>query len=182
MSNGRIIVVSLLGALLSCSACSKDRTPEAEPEANDSLTTDTDSRTLSDKEQRLAFLARYLRLKSPVADAEFVIRYHDNGGGALPGPSDWDIQAVLQVEEHASAWHEGWVPCPADAVSEEHPTGVDLTWAQPLLERREPWQQPSDSARCYRNPRTSGSYVIVYEQDGLVLYRNTTERALLPPQ
>jgi hypothetical protein len=151
--------------LLACCACSSSGNPEAAPRG--SLTTDTDSQSLPDKTQRLEFLARYLRSKSPIADAEYVIRYQDNSGGAVPGPSDWDIRAVLQVERQGAAWHEGWVACDAD-------TG----WAQPLLDRRPQWRTLRSSPQCYRNPRTPASFVILYEEDGIVLYRNTSERGV----
>lgn len=163
-------------------ACSADGKSEA---ARDSLTTNTDSQSLADKDQRLAFLARYLRSKSPIVDAEFVIRYHDNSKGPVPGPSDWDIRAVLQVERDASAWNAGWVPCAArgnaQGTNGTPPPGADTTWAQPLLGRRTQWQRLRATPRCYRNPRTPASFVILYEQDNLVLYRNASEPILPTP-
>lgn len=163
--------------LVACCACSSGSNPETA--ARGSLTTETDSQSLPDKDQRLAFLARYLRAKSPIADAEFIIRYRDNSGGAIPGPSDWDIRAVLQVESQPSAWYEGWVPCTAGGATDEGRPAVDPTsaWAEPLLGRRAHWQQLRSSARCYRNPRSPASFVFVYEEDEILLYRNTTEQA-----
>lgn len=155
---GRLAVVVLLW----CWACS----------SGGSLTTDTDSQSLPDRQQRLEFLARYLRLRSPVSDAEYIIRYQDNSGGGVPGPSDWDIRAVLQVERESAAWHEGWVAC-ADGAREP---AVDTAWAAPLLGRRPPWKALRSSPRCYRDPNAPASFAIVYEEDGLVLYRNTSER------
>jgi hypothetical protein len=125
--------------LVACCACSSGNGPEAG--RGGSLTTDTDSRSLPDKDQRLAFLARYLRAKSPIADAEFIIRYRDNSGGTIPGPSDWDIRAVLQVESRPAAWHEGWVPCAAGDAAGDSPLAVDMAWAEPLLGRRPHWQR-----------------------------------------
>jgi len=136
-----------------------------------SLTTNTDSQSLPDKQARLAFLARYLRSKSPIVDAEYVIRYQDNSGGMIPGPSDWDIRAVLQVEGQTSVWHAGWAPCPTQGPSDAGPPGVDTTWAEPLLGRRAQWQTRRSSPRCYRSAH---SVVLVYEEDNLVVYRNTS--------
>jgi hypothetical protein len=160
--------------LVACCACSSGNGPEAG--RGGSLTTDTDSRSLTDKDQRLAFLARYLRAKSPIEDAEFVIRYRDNSGGAIPGPSDWDIRAVLQVDR-PSAWHEGWTPCAAADSAGDGQLVVDMAWAEPLLGRRPQWQALRPPPRCYRNPRSAASVVLVYEDDRVVLYRNTTEPA-----
>lgn len=154
--------------LLACCACSSSSSPGS----RGSLTTDTDSQSLPDREQRMAFLARYLRLKSPITDAEYIIRYQDNGGGAVPGPSDWDIRAVLQVEGPAAAWHQGWEPCAAEGAA-----AVEMGWAQPLLERRPVWTTLRASPRCYRDPHAPASVAMVYEEDGVVLYRNASERA-----
>lgn len=140
------------------------------PAASRSLTTDTDSRALPDVAQRLAFLARYLRFKSPVSDAEYIIHYHDNSGGSIPGPSDWDIRAVLQVADDGAAWHAGWEPCPASAAPDAVPD-----WARDLLDRRPPWKAARASPRCYRDPRSAASTVLVFADDHLVAYATATQ-------
>ncbi|HEY4184617.1 MAG TPA: hypothetical protein VGP07_06075 [Polyangia bacterium] len=61
-----------------------------------SLTTDTSSTQLLTSAARVAFLARYLKLRGPVTDAAFHIVWHDNSHG-VPGPSDWSVVAALQV-------------------------------------------------------------------------------------
>ncbi len=170
MTMWRIIAGSAVAMLLMGGGCSPEN--KAQPGPSSSLTTDTDSQTLPDKEERLEFLARYLRLKSPIADAEFVIRYHDNSGGAIPGPSDWDIQAVLQVDSDIEPWRKAWAPCADDP--QNIPPQFDVTWADDLLRRRPHWQNLKSSPRCYRNPSNASSYAILYEQDKLVLYKNTT--------
>jgi hypothetical protein len=164
-----------MAVLVACCACSPSSNPETV--RSNSLTTNTDSQSLPDRDQRLAFLARYLRAKSSIVDAEFIIRYRDNSKGAIPGPSDWDIRAVLQVESQPSAWHEGWVPCTTEGATGESPPKVDAAWAEPLLGRRTQWQALRSPPRCYRNPRAAASVVFVYEEENVVLYRNTTEPA-----
>jgi hypothetical protein len=175
---GYLVVVVVL---LSCWACanSERETAERETAPLGSLTTDTDSRSLPDKQQRLAFLARYLRFKSPIEDAEFIVRYQDNSKGMVPGPSDWDILAVLQVERQASAWHAGWVPCPTKSLPGAPQPEGDPAWAEPLLSRRAQWQTLRSSPRCYRNPRRAASFLIVYEEDEVIVYRNTSEQTSL---
>ncbi|ACY14123.1 hypothetical protein [Haliangium ochraceum] len=144
-----------------------------------SLSTDTDSRTLADTEARLAFLGRYLRMKSPVEDAAFLIHYQDNSGGMVPGPSDWDIRAVLQVGANTAAWHENWKPCEvanADAGDgDSEAIAEEMRWAEALLERREAWRARSTSPRCFYNPRSRGSRAIVFADDGLVVYRTRSQ-------
>jgi hypothetical protein len=139
--------------------------------AGGSLTTDTDSRTLPDRQQRLGFLARYLRSKSPITDAEFNIHYRDNSGGGVPGPSDWDIRAALQVADTA-AWRAGWEPCPAagSAGTAEVPA-----WARALVQRPPEWQSPHSAPHCFRDPRHRASMAILYDDDHLVAYRTTSE-------
>lgn len=76
----------------------------------ESLTTDTDSAQLKTSSERVAFLGRYLTLRTPASDAAFHIVYHDNSRG-LPGPSDWWIAAVVQVTPaDAPTWLAGARP------------------------------------------------------------------------
>lgn len=57
------------------------------------LTTDAWSRDLPSPEERIRFLARYLKFRTQVLDCEFHIVYHDNGFA----PSDWAIFAAVRV-------------------------------------------------------------------------------------
>lgn len=63
----------------------------------DSLTTDSRSTSFEDKEEKLAFLQKYFDMPSEVVDAEYHIVYQDNSQGAVPGLSEWEIRAALQV-------------------------------------------------------------------------------------
>jgi hypothetical protein len=157
------------------SSCTGSSGGHREAAARDSLTTHTDSQSLSGKDQRLQFLARYLRFKSPVVDTEFTIRYRDNSGGAIPGPSDWDIRAVLQVgPKGTGAWREGWVACDAQGPPDAGQADVDTGWAKPLLGRRVEWRTLRSPPRCYRHPRSPAGFVILYDEDGIVLYRSSS--------
>jgi hypothetical protein len=155
---------SVLAAVVLANACSGQA-------AGGTLTTDTDSRTLPDRQQRLGFLARYLRSKSPITDAEFIIHYRDNSSGGVPGPSDWDIRAALQVADTA-AWRADWEPCPATGSGS---TAEVPAWARTLLLRRPEWQNPHAAPRCFRDPRHPANVAILYDDDHLVAYKNTSE-------
>ena len=63
---------------------------------------------------RLEFLQRYVRFRREYRELDFHVVYQSNGGGRVPGPSDWDIRlvAIVPPEELAS-----WVPAGATTVS-----------------------------------------------------------------
>lgn len=143
------------------------------PAARTGLTTNTDSRTLADQQARLEFLAKYLKSKSAIGDAEFIIRYQDNSGGGIAGPSDWDIRAAMEISGDLAAWHAGWEACPAsDAGSAGDPLPA---WASELIQRRPTWQHTAAPPRCFRDPRHRASVAYIYEAEHLVVYRNTSE-------
>jgi hypothetical protein len=79
-----------------------------------SRSTDTKSTQLKTSAERVAFLSRYLKLRTPVNDAAFHIVYHDNSVG-MPGPSDWSIAAAVQVTPaDGPAWLAGARPLGAN--------------------------------------------------------------------
>lgn len=133
------------------------------------LTTDTDSRSLPDRDKRLAFLARYLTAKSALTDAEYVIHYRDNSGGGVPGPSDYDVRAVLQVTRDVAPWRAGWEPCALSGKTFAVPA-----WARALLDRRTEWQHAT-APGCFRDPRHPATVAYIFEPDRLVAYRSVSE-------
>jgi len=75
-----------------------------------SRTTDTSSDHFAMPSERIAFLARYVKMRSAARDAVFHVVYHDNSQG-LPGPSDWSISAAMLVRpSDGPAWLEGAAP------------------------------------------------------------------------
>jgi hypothetical protein len=81
---------------------------------HESRTTDTKSTQLKTSSERVAFLNRYLKLRTPVKDAAFHIVYHDNSVG-VAGPSDWWIAAAVQVTPaDGPAWLAGARPLGAN--------------------------------------------------------------------
>ena len=113
MKQPLLILLSLL-----LTACSLFSTAPAQADR----TTNTQSSDLATEAERLDFLAQYVVLKSPVDAAEFHIVYHDNSGGFVPGPSDWDIRAVMHVTD-VVAWTEGKTRVDL----------FDLSWADDLF-------------------------------------------------
>jgi hypothetical protein len=130
-----------------------------------SLTTDTFSAQFATDAEKIAFLRRYVTLSSPVETTEFHIVYHDNSGGAVPGPSDWDMRVALKVAPaDVSAWTSG--------LQEAESTDADFSWATDLLPNTSRWARASQP-RVYR--RASGGVIVVaYASEGVIFKRMWT--------
>lgn len=59
--------------------------------------TKTTSDTLPSLEQRVEFLQRYVTFRRSYRDLGFYIYDKNNGGGLVPGPSEWDIRLIAKV-------------------------------------------------------------------------------------
>jgi len=81
--------------------------------------TDTSSDSLPSLEERIEFLQRYVTFRRTYTDLGFHVAYHNNSGGRVPGPSEWDIRLVAVVP---SAELTEWVPVGA-AVKDSVDTG-----------------------------------------------------------
>jgi hypothetical protein len=120
-----------------------------------SLTTHTRSDTLLTPQERVSFLARYLRLRSAVSDAAFVIDYHDNSTGLVIGPSDWRVWAGLRLPQGTmSLWLVETRPC-------EQKPDLDLDKILP-----EAWHVASE-ARCLQR---DGSTLIVHAPEEVLVF------------
>jgi hypothetical protein len=132
-------------------------------EANRSLnrSTDTHSSQFATDTDKIQFLKRYLTLPTAVEAAEFHVVYHDNSGGGIPGPSDWDIQAVLKVApQHLSAWTQD-----AKITSKKQ----DLAWGYRLAQQRG-WKFRS-APKFYT---ATGKIVAVFEKEGFIFQKVAT--------
>ena len=73
---------------------------------------------------RIQFLENYVTFRRQYEQLDYDIMYQNNGGGMLPGPSDWDIRLIAVVPESEI---EAWVPKDA-----EKKINVSPTWLQDL--------------------------------------------------
>jgi hypothetical protein len=123
------------------------------------LTTHARSDNLLTATERVRFLARYVRLRSPIRDAAFVIDYHDNGTGLIPGPSDWTIWTGIKLPHGVLlSWLAGLRPCS---------NGVDAKLDSILPEA---WDV-SSTPRCFTG---DGHVWLVHDaEDVLVSYSAT---------
>jgi len=158
----KIVLISLL-VLIGISSIvfyliSRDRNTEPP-------TTKTKSSSFSIKEQKLAFLTKYVKEYSDVYNAEYSIEYQNNNYGFVPGPSEWDIRVVLKVQpEKVSDWVEGF-----QEVSEEM---VHFDWWGELDINEHEWNRNS-KPRFYKR-KNQDVYIIVYEVEGIIFKKITT--------
>ncbi|MCC7502904.1 MAG: hypothetical protein IT229_10265 [Flavobacteriales bacterium] len=150
--NGLYSVRLVIAVVLSCCvfvACSTGK----------DLTTDTRSLQFSNRTEKLAFLARYLKRAPGLVDAEYAIWYQDNGHGGVPGPSDYDIRIIARVvPDSLDAWTEG--------LTQGSWTGTDLAWKD-LMADTVAWRIAS-AAQLYRGP---SKVLLVHDDEGIVLAR-----------
>ena len=119
------------------------------------LTTDTSSAAFASPAARIAFLAKYVRLRSAVEDTAFHIVFHDNGFA----PSDWSMLVAVRVPPGAvAAWLATATPRPAPPAF-AYAAIVPPDWAL------------RGSPTCYSRP---GTDLIVFEQDRVIVMRMTT--------
>jgi hypothetical protein len=160
-ANGRVApwnalycAILLLVALAACGA------PGARSEMSASLTTDTRSAQFATDAEKIAFLRRYVTLYSEVEATEFHIVYHDNSGGRVPGPSDWDMRVALKIAPtDTPAWTSG--------LQEIDGADLDLSWGTDLLPNTPRWARTSQP-RVYE--RGGGDVIVaVFASEGIVL-------------
>jgi len=154
VSSAVCCAILLLVTLVACG------TSSARGETSASLTTDTYSSQFATDAEKITFLRRYLTLYSAIEATEFHIVYHDNAGGAVPGPSDWDMRVTLKVAPaNIPAWTSG--------LQEIDSAGVDLAWGTDLLPDTSRWARTS---RPHIFQRADGGVIIAtFAAEGVIL-------------
>lgn len=133
-----------------------------------SMNTDTRSASLPNDQAKVEFLKRYLKLPSDVQAAEFHILYQANSKGFVPGPSDYDIRAVVKVPpDKVPLWT-------AEFRRTDKP--YDVTWAYELLPKAERWSVHSAPVFYERE----GVEVVTFEPEGIVFKRVSSQARVAP--
>ena len=58
--------------------------------------------------KKIEFLEQYVNFRRTYKDLDFIISFHNNSGGLVPGPSDWDIRIVAQIPKaEIELWTNG---------------------------------------------------------------------------
>jgi hypothetical protein len=117
--------------------------------------TDTTSTSLPTAAERIAFLARYVKLHSPIEDAAFHIVYHDNGFA----PSDWDMRVAVRVRPGGVA---AWL---SEARRHDGPAAFEVAGIVPPS-----WTLHGPGVP-YRRPGTS---LVVFEADRVIVMHLAT--------
>ena len=117
---------------------------------------------MSSDAEKIAFLRRYLTMKSEIEAAEFTVDYEDNSGGWVPGRSDWDIMAVMKMRPRDTGlWSQNFYKISADE--------QDLSWGMSLLPREDRWRVESRPQVFVAGDRTAT--VVVFEPEGIIFER-----------
>lgn len=147
------IVIALLCVFWLTAGCISTDTDRTAPPR----TTNTASSSFTTEAEKIDFLAKYIHFHSAVDKAEFRVIFQDNSGGLVPGPSDWDIRAVLHVADT-----DAWIK---DKVEREP---FDLSWAESLYSET---MKPTSEPHFYES---TASQLAVFEQERIILfYANT---------
>ncbi len=123
-----------------------------------SLTTDTSSSKFNSDRQKIEFIAKYLKLPTPIETTEFHIVYHDNSG-IPPEPSDWRIQAIIKTSpSNLKLW---------TAEMQLRVQPINLNWGYNLIPKNEQrWKLQSKPKIYQRN--NNNTYIAVFEPEGII--------------
>jgi hypothetical protein len=82
--------------------------------------TKTTSAAYATVAERTTFLNEYVTFRRTYETLDFDIMYQNNGGGTVPGASDWDVRIVATVP---ASELQAWVPAGVNASS-----APDIAW------------------------------------------------------
>ena len=83
-------------------------------------TTKTTSAAYATVAERTKFLNEYVTFRRTYETLDFDVMYQNNGGGMVPGPSDWDVRLVATVP---ASELQAWIPAGVNAS-----TAPDVSW------------------------------------------------------
>jgi hypothetical protein len=108
---------------------------------------------------RIKFIENYVTFKRNYNKLEYDITYQNNGGGIVPGPSDWDIKllAVIPAAEIVE-----WIPTNATRVNAQPPKWlIQMSGSIPITDMTE-WY------------RTRNSEIGIDRANSTIAFRSTT--------
>ena len=130
------------------------------------LTTDTRSSAFATDAEKITFLRRYLHLKTPIQATEFHIVYHDNSGGGVPGPSDYDLRVALLIDQpNLDAWTAGLHPSPESEATQ-------FSWSAEVLPHEARWALTSKPTIYVGDG--ANELVAVFATEGIILIHSWT--------
>ncbi|NJM99799.1 MAG: hypothetical protein HC800_24075 [Phormidesmis sp. RL_2_1] len=108
---------------------------------------------------RVRFIENYVTFRRKYVKLDYDVMYQNNGGGMIPGPSDWDIRLIAEVPP---AEIDDWVPAGAEKIAVSEPE-----WLREL-----PGSIKRDGITEWY--RKSGTIVAIDRTRSIVAYWNTT--------
>jgi len=148
-SVGKVLVLLLIAfALAGCSKTPSGPASVAETSA-----------ACADLADRVRFIEHYVTFRRKYEQLDYDVTYQNNGGGIVPGSSDWDIRLIAAVPPTDV---DGWIPTGA-----EKKDGSPPQWLRDLpgsIERE-------GITEWYRK---SGAELGIDRARSIVAYRNTS--------
>ncbi|MEO0869948.1 MAG: hypothetical protein AAFY17_16230 [Cyanobacteria bacterium J06642_11] len=138
-----IASVLLWGCTTSSGPTSVKETSAARPELSD----------------RIDFIEQYVTFDRSYNQLEYDITFQNNGGGLVPGPSDWDIKLLATVPENELA---EWIPENATRVDDDPPEWVNAMAESVSVVGITEWY------------RAGGLEIGIDRSTSTIAYRNTT--------
>lgn len=74
-------------------------------------------------QDRINFIEQYVTFKRNYLKLEYEVQYHNNSGGIVPGPSDWDIRILAVVPPSEIA---AWLPPNQSRISKQPPAWLTV--------------------------------------------------------
>ncbi|HEY9827223.1 MAG TPA: hypothetical protein V6D19_17435 [Stenomitos sp.] len=108
---------------------------------------------------RVQFIEKYVTFRRKYKKLDYDVMYQNNGGGIVPGPSDWDIRLIAVVP---SAEVKDWIPAGAKKIDASSPE-----WLKDL-----PGSIERDGIREWY--RKSGTIVGIDRARSIIAYRNAS--------
>jgi hypothetical protein len=146
---GKILVPLLIGAAFA--GCSN--TP-----SGPASVTETSARR-SELAGRVRFIENYVTFRRKYEKLEYDVMYQNNGGGMVPGPSEWDVRLIAVVPP---ADVDGWIP--KDVQKDD---GLAPQWLRDM-----PGSIKKDEVTQWY--RKAGIEVGIDRAHSIVAYRNTS--------
>lgn len=150
MNRSLLIAWAALSTAVVLAAC------QPEPVSKSAIETSAARAELAD---RIRFIETYVSFRRGYRQLEYNVVFHDNSGGWVPGPSDWDVQLLAVVPP---AEVDDWIPADTEKAEGPPPAWVKQLPGKLAVEGVTEWYRSRNRA------------VGIDRKQSLIAYRNTS--------